>query len=208
MFLKMDMERAFDRMEWSFLLAILEKLGLCPLWISWIKTCISSVSFSTLLNGSPFGHFYPERGLRQGDPLSLFLFILGSEVFSRLLFKEERKDCIFGLRISRNYFTIHHFLFADDLFMFGKAFVSEAACFKSCLNKYCSWSGQSISASKSSIRFSKNTNPVTLNSILTIFPHSTNHSKSLYLGLPIFMGNSKKKAFQSIIDNVLGRIEG
>jgi hypothetical protein len=64
MFLKMDMEKAFDRMEWNFLLAILEKLG-WPTWISWIKICISISSFSILLNGSPYGVISPGRGLRQ-----------------------------------------------------------------------------------------------------------------------------------------------
>jgi hypothetical protein len=89
MILKMDMEKAFDRMEWNFLLAIMLKLGFHPSWVNWIRICISTPSFSILINGSPFGLFSPSRGLRQGDPLSPFLFILGSEVFSRLLFKEE-----------------------------------------------------------------------------------------------------------------------
>jgi hypothetical protein len=124
------------------------------------------------------------------------------------LFKEERKGCINGLRISRNCSAIHHLLFADDLLLFAKASLSEASSFKACLDKYCFWSDQSVSASKSSIRFNKNTNPATSESILNIFPFSTNHSKSLYLGLPIFMGNSKIRAFQSITDKVLGRIEG
>jgi hypothetical protein len=82
-------EKAFDRMEWGFLLVIMEKLGFCSTWIAWIRTCISSASFSILLNGNPFSIISPARGLRQGDPLSPFLFILGSEVFSRLLFREE-----------------------------------------------------------------------------------------------------------------------
>jgi hypothetical protein len=91
MFMKMDMGKAFDRMEWSFLIAILEKLGFSPLWLSWIRICISSTSFSILLNGSPFGFFSTGRGLRQGDPLSRFLFILGAEVFSRLICSKRRK---------------------------------------------------------------------------------------------------------------------
>jgi hypothetical protein len=55
MFMKLDMEKAFDRIEWTFLLAVLEKLGFNPVWISWIRTCISTHTFSILLNGSPFG---------------------------------------------------------------------------------------------------------------------------------------------------------
>jgi hypothetical protein len=141
MFMKLDMEKAFDRMEWTFLLVVLEKLGFNPVWISWIRTCISTPTFSILLNGSPFGFISPGRGLRQGDPLSPFLFILGSEVLSRLLFKEERNGSIHGLRIARNCPAIHHLLFADDLLLFGKASVSVAASFNSCLVKYCRWSG-------------------------------------------------------------------
>jgi hypothetical protein len=208
MFLKMDMEKAFDRMEWNFLLAILGKLRFSPIWISWIKTCISSASFSILLNGNPFGLFSPGRGLKQGDPLSPFLFILGSKVFSRLLFREEIKGYINGLRIARNCSLIHHLLFAKYLLMFGKVSVSEATCLKSCLDKYCSWFGQSVNASKSSIRFSKNTNPAISVAITSLLPYFTNPTKSLYLGLSILMGNSKKIAFQGIIDKVHSRIDG
>jgi hypothetical protein len=194
--------------ERSFLLAILEKLGFSPIWLSWIIICISSTSFSILLNMSPFGLFSPDRGLRQGDPLSPFLFILGYEVFSRLMFKDERNGCLKGLRIAKNCPPIHHLLFADDLLIFRKASVSVAASIKSCLDKYCRWSGQSINASKSSIRFSRNTNNTTTEHISNIIPYPSNTNTFLYLGLPILIRNSKKIAFQGIIDKVLSRIEG
>jgi hypothetical protein len=89
MAIKIDMEKAFDRMEWNFLLAILSKLGFHPTWVNWVRICITSPSFSILINESPFGQFSPERGLRQRDPLSPFLFILGTEVISRLLLRQE-----------------------------------------------------------------------------------------------------------------------
>jgi hypothetical protein len=61
MAINIDMENAFDKMEWNFLLAILQKLGFQPTWISWIRICISTTSFSVLLNGSPFGFFSYSR---------------------------------------------------------------------------------------------------------------------------------------------------
>ena len=137
-----------------------------------------------------------------------FLFIFGSKVFSRLMFKEKRNGCLKGLRIARNCPPIHHLLFADDLLIFGKDYISVAASIKSCLDKYRRWSSQSINASKSSIHFGRNTNPTTTEHISNIIPYPSNTNTSLYLGLPILMGNSKKRAFQGIIDKVLSRIEG
>jgi hypothetical protein len=120
MFLNMDMEKAFDKMEWDFILSVMMKLGFHSSWINWIRICISSFSFSILINGCHFGLFSPKGGLRQGDPLSHFLFILGSKVLSRLLFKKEAVGNIKGLKISRAILAIHHLLFVDDLLIFGK----------------------------------------------------------------------------------------
>jgi hypothetical protein len=208
MFLNLDMEKAFDKMEWDFILSVMEKLGFHPVWIRWIRLCISSSSFSILINGSPFGLFSLKRGLRQGDPLSLFLFILGTEVLSRLPFREDALGNIKGLKISRNTPAIHHLLFADDLLIFGKATLKEASNILSCLTKYCLWSGQSIHNGKSSIRFSKNTNPATTALILDILPFSSTSSKSIYLGLPILFGNSKHSTFLNIIDKVKNKMDG
>ena len=151
--------------------------------------------------------FSLSKGLRQGDPPSPFLFILGAEVFSRIMFKEERNGNLKGLRIARNCTHIHHLRFADDLLIFGEASILVAASIKSCMDKYCRWYGQSINVSKSSIRFSRNTNPTTDDLIFDIIPYPSNTNTFFYLGPPILMGNSKKRAFQGIIDKVLSRIE-
>jgi hypothetical protein len=208
MFLKLDMEKAFDKMEWSFLLAIMGKLGFHSTWINWIRICISSSSFSILINGSPFGDFSPGRGLRQGDPLSPFLFILGAEVFSRLMFKAETEGILKGLRIARNCPAINHLLFADDLLIFGRATNTEAKCIRACMENYTRWSGQSINFSKSSIHFSRNTNPNFILSITDILPFNNNPSRSVYLGLPFLFGNSKLGAFQGILDKIKLKVEG
>ena len=112
------------------------------------------------------------------------------------------------MKIAKNSPTINHLLFADDFLIFGKASLLEASSIKSCVDKYCSWSGQIVNASKSSIKFSKNTNLTTSTSILNIFPFNPNLTCSIYLGLLILMGSSKRAAFQSIIDSIQHKMEG
>lgn len=77
--IKTDMSKAYDRVEWNFLEALLLKMGFDEKWVSWIHWCISSVSYQALINGEPKGNVSPTRGLQQGDPLSPFLIILMTE---------------------------------------------------------------------------------------------------------------------------------
>ena len=156
MALKLYMEKAFDFMEWPFLIKILKLLRFNSIWIHWIHQCLSGASFSILLDGSPFGKFSPSRGLRQGDPLLPFLFIMGSEILSRLILREENRGLIHGIKISRLSLPISHLLFADELMIFTRAKNSEVESIKNCLNSYSSWYGQKVNFEQSAIFFSKN----------------------------------------------------
>ena len=82
---KLDLEKAYDRINWDFLLSVMQRMGFGEKWIGWIRWCISTASFSVLVNGSPTGFFRSSRGLRQGDPLSPYLFVLGMEALSSLI---------------------------------------------------------------------------------------------------------------------------
>uniref|UniRef100_A0A2N9HQT2 Reverse transcriptase domain-containing protein n=1 Tax=Fagus sylvatica TaxID=28930 RepID=A0A2N9HQT2_FAGSY len=114
---KLDIEKAYDHVNWNCLLYLLERMGFGYRWCHWMKTCISTVQFSVLVNGAPEGFFGSSRGLRQGDSLSPLLFLLIMEVLSRLLQKTEEEGLIRGFQagmLGGNEVRISHLLFADD----------------------------------------------------------------------------------------------
>lgn len=108
---KLDMSKAYDRVEWIILEKVMEKMGFCAAWISKIMNCLSSVSYSFKLNGKVEGNIIPSRGLQQGDLLSPYLFLLCAEAFSALLSKAAEDGLIHGARVSRSAPRISHLFF-------------------------------------------------------------------------------------------------
>ena len=117
---KLDIEKAYDHVDWKFLLAVLKQMGFGERWIKWIEWCISTVRFSVLINGSPFGFFQSSRGLRQRDSLSPYLFVIAMEVFSCLMRRAISGGFLSGWRAGRGGegILISHLLFADDILVF------------------------------------------------------------------------------------------
>ena len=121
---KLDIEKAYDHVNWEALFYLLGRMGFGLKWRGWIKACVSTVRFSVLVNGSLEGFFGSSRGLRQGDPLSPLLFLLITEVLSRLLKKTEEYNLIRSFYVGAvNSFgvSISHLLFADDTILFCDA---------------------------------------------------------------------------------------
>ncbi|GAA0143480.1 hypothetical protein LIER_04153 [Lithospermum erythrorhizon] len=119
--LKLDMSKAYDQVEWSFLKAIMLKLGFCRTWVDWTMCFISFVSCSFLINGAPRGFVRPTRGIHQGDPFSSHLFLLCAEGLTCMLRDAEIKKGLTGIKISRESPKINHILFTDDTMIFCKA---------------------------------------------------------------------------------------
>ena len=103
------------------------KMGFAEKWVEWIRICISSVSYHVLLNGEPKGNITPSRGLRQGGPLSPFLFIILTEALISQLRGAEEEGRISGVKIARACPSISHLLFADDNIFFCRADVQQCA---------------------------------------------------------------------------------
>lgn len=191
MALKLDMAKAYDRIEWSYLRAILIKLGFHEWWVHLVMQCVCSVKYTVVHGTKETGPIIPSRGIRQGDPLSPCLFILCAEGLSALLRKFEAQKLIQGVRICRRAPVISHMLFADDSYVFCKASEIEAANMVSLLRKFELASGQQVNLGKSYIFFSSNVSEAIKREICGVLQMNKADDRSKYLGLPNFLGRGK-----------------
>jgi hypothetical protein len=172
--IQLDMAKAYDRIEWIFLEKTLYIMGFPNKLISIIMNCVSTVSFSILVNGIPSPSFRPHRGIIQGDPLSPYLFILCADVLSSLISQLQDDHKIKGIAIATNAPQITHLFFADDNILFCRAKTAEANHLMGALNEYQRISGQQINLDKSEKTFSTHLQQQTQQDFHTIMPFSSN----------------------------------
>lgn len=134
--LKLDISKAYDRVCWKYLWYMIKSMGFSDKWVRWMKLCVTIVQYNVCLNGNMAGPIIPRRGLKQGDPISPYLFLLCAEGLSKALEIKANSGEINGCRISSNAPAIIHLLFADDSFLFFQATEQEAITIKSVLNDY------------------------------------------------------------------------
>lgn len=135
MAVKTDMNKAYDRVEWDFIQAVLDRRGFHTTWINWIMQCVSTVSYSFLLNGTIKGTDVSTRRIRQGDPLSPYLFILWCEVLTGLCNKAQEDGSLPGIRVARNSPRLNYFWFADDTMFFSADQISNQTLLSSSMNQ-------------------------------------------------------------------------
>ncbi|GKE20489.1 putative RNA-directed DNA polymerase, eukaryota, reverse transcriptase zinc-binding domain protein [Tanacetum coccineum] len=117
---KVDFEKAYDSLNWRFLSDIMKKIGFGNKWCSWIESCLWSSIMSILVNRSPTEEFCLERGVRQGDPLSPFLFILVAEGLNAIIKEAVDKGKFRGVKVGRNNVVVSHLQYADDNIFVGE----------------------------------------------------------------------------------------
>jgi hypothetical protein len=154
---KLDMSKAYDQVEWKFLQMMMLKLGFTEQWVSQVMKCVTSVSYRIKVNSEYTARIFPQRGLRQGDLLSPYLFIICGEGLSSMLQKADLEGKIEGIRVCREVPRINHLFFADDSLVLMHACRHDAQELRRILRVYEKVSGQMINTDKSSVLFSPNT---------------------------------------------------
>jgi len=207
MLIKLDMANAFDKVNHSFLLQVLRSFGFSPQFIKLIKACISCPWISPMVNSRPTSFFQAHHRLRQGCPLSPFLYILMADSLSRKLAAEMNTGDLLGIRIANALNPINHAFFADDSILLGGASTRIAINFDAVLKSYCRASGVVINDRKSSI-FGWNMSQHNLNSIAQIlgFECFAQWDSIKYLGLPLTSGVNNRSLWHGIISKIKDKI--
>jgi len=160
------MSKAYDRVEWDFVACMMGKLRFHKRWISLIMKCVSSLSYQVRVNGELTNEITPTQGLRQGDPLSPYLFLICAEGLSSLLNSAEEQGSIHGVSICENAPSITHLLFVDDSLLLLKVNQGNANLLKYVLQLYEECSGKIINKEKSFVLFSQNCNDIAMEEFL------------------------------------------
>lgn len=200
MAMKVDLEKAYDRLSWPFLLETLRLIGLGDHMCTLIMQCVTSCSFQVCFNGDRTQSFKPQRGLRQGDPLSPYLFVLCMERLAHRI----NDSIVCGdwkpIKLSRNGPPISHLFFVDDLLLLGEASLEQMEVISACLEEFCLASGMKVSASKSRLMLSDNVGHVVASQLSHVVGLAITHDLEKYLGVPLAHQLVTANTYQYILD--------
>jgi hypothetical protein len=184
MLIKLDLSKAFDRASWQYLRAILESFGFEHDWVNWILNLTSSTFFSILINEVPLRPFSTSRGIRQGDPLSPFLFVLMAEGLGRYIKSAVLEGTLLGLPLHNIRHAPSHSQFIDDTLLMNSPTTREAHKLNSILSDFTEVSGMTLNLEKSKLFFFNTPTAVQLH-ISRILGIHRSSLPSNYLGIPL-----------------------
>lgn len=176
MAIKVDLEKAYDKLEWGFIHDTLLKVNLHKDLVKLLMSFISTTSTLVLFNGGNLEPFYPSRGMQQGGPLSPYIFILCMEALGKMVEEKSREKVWKPIKTSRNGIAFSHLLFVDDLMFFAKANATNCSTIRDLLDEFCSKSRQMVSETKSRVFFSPNVDKDTRESLCDLSRNSQDFS--------------------------------
>ena len=174
----------------------MRKMGFNEGWINLIMVCVSTVTYSVLVNGEPSGSIHPTRGIRQGDPLSPFMLLLCIEGLNGMIKKAERDGGIQGFSLCRRGPKLTHLLFADDYLLFCRATMDECEKLLDIFNDYEEASGKKLNKTKIAIFFSKATDAAMKNNIKRSLGSSGNYAIREIFGCTFICWEREKSKLQ------------
>ncbi|KAH9673795.1 reverse transcriptase domain-containing protein [Citrus sinensis] len=208
MAVKVDLEKAYDRLRWDFIHDTLKDVGLPKEFIRITMECITTARMQILWGGEITEEFTPSRGIRQGDPLSPYIFVLCIERLSHAINLAVRNGSWCPIRLSRNGVPLTHLIFTDDLLLLAEASCNQAHMINNVLNIFCSCSGELISKQKTRVYFSKNVTAEKARKIIDSLGFAATDNLGKYLGMPLLHNRVTKATYQEIVDNVDKKLSG
>ncbi|XP_039031706.1 uncharacterized protein LOC120166515 [Hibiscus syriacus] len=202
--LKIDLQKAFDSLNWDFVRIVLHALGLPEKFIGWILACITNPSYSIVFNGTLAGYFKGARGVRQGDPLSPYIFVLAMNILSSLLNVAAKKG-VFSYHPKCKKVGLTHLCFADDLLIFCKGSLDSIIGVQTVLDYFYSMSGLKLNASKCEI-FYAGISSEHCAAIKELTGFKLGNLLVRYLGVPLVTRKLTVKDCQSLIDKIRAKL--
>ncbi|GJY62450.1 putative RNA-directed DNA polymerase [Tanacetum coccineum] len=202
---KVDIQKAYDTVDWLFLKDILTGFGFHHRMIGWIMECVMTTSFSLSINGCSHGFFKGMRGLRQGDPISPYLFTLVMEVLMLMLNRRARESNRFTYHRYCSMLNIINLCFADDLFLFAHGDENSARVIMDSLEEFKNASGLTPSLPKSTAYFCNVLNYVKIR-ILSILPFEEGTLPVKHLGVPLVPSRLVYRDCSDLMERIKKRI--
>ncbi|CAA0406061.1 unnamed protein product [Arabidopsis thaliana] len=202
--IKIDISKAFDSVQWPFLISTLTALNLPPRFIKWIELCITTASFSVQVNGELAGLFCSERGLRQGCSLSPYIFVICMQVLSEMLDKSAMEGKI-GYHPQCQKLKLTHLCFADDLLVFTDGKKRSIEGILQIFETFAAFSGLKISLEKSTL-YMAGVRDSERERILSSFPFESGTLPVRYLGLPLLTKRMTTSDYSPLIERIRERI--